>query len=241
LYEQVRNAGLVCRRCGISRPTLRKWLARYQAQGVTGLLNHSRRPHRSPRQKAGPEETALILDLRRSRRLGIKRLRNELIRLHQIRLSLATLHKLLRRHSESRLAERRWRRVSRSATTVLSLVTEYRWTFVRSRPACTTTSRSTIARDTACSASSRAAGVLHDSGPAGLGLARSARALATRVQGDRPHSSLGGKTPIDRVCELSNQTPLREEVDALYSEETEPVRHPEYAVDIALRKLKRSL
>jgi hypothetical protein len=37
-------------------------------------------------------------------------LRNELIRLHQIRLSLATLHKLLRRHSESRLAERRWRR-----------------------------------------------------------------------------------------------------------------------------------
>jgi hypothetical protein len=67
------------------------------------------------------------------------------------------------------------------------------------------------------------------------------RALATRVQLDRPHSSLGGKTPIDRVFELSNQTPLREEVDALYSEENEPVRHPEYAVDIALRKLNRSL
>jgi Integrase core domain len=55
------------------------------------------------------------------------------------------------------------------------------------------------------------------------------------------HSSLGGKTPIDRVCELSNQTPLPEEVDALYSEENEPVRHSEYALDIALRKLKRSL
>ena len=25
LYQQTQNAGLVCRRCGISRPTLRKW------------------------------------------------------------------------------------------------------------------------------------------------------------------------------------------------------------------------
>jgi transposase InsO family protein len=58
---------------------------------------------------------------------------------------------------------------------------------------------------------------------------------------DRAHSSLGGKTPSDRVCELSNQTPLREEMDALCREEHEPVRHPEYAVNIALRKLKRSL
>lgn len=110
LYEQEQDAGYVCRRCGISRPTLRKWLARYRAQGVTGLQSQSRRPRRSPQQKAGPQEVALILELRRSRRLGIKRLRNELIRLHQIRFSLATLHKVLRRNGESRLAERRWRR-----------------------------------------------------------------------------------------------------------------------------------
>lgn len=25
LYEQTQDAGFVCRRCGISRPTLRKW------------------------------------------------------------------------------------------------------------------------------------------------------------------------------------------------------------------------
>ena len=37
LYERVRNAGLVCRRCGISRPTLRKWWRRYQAEGEAGL------------------------------------------------------------------------------------------------------------------------------------------------------------------------------------------------------------
>ena len=33
LYEEVGNAGVVCRRCGISRPTLRKWWRRYQARG----------------------------------------------------------------------------------------------------------------------------------------------------------------------------------------------------------------
>ena len=31
LYEQIGNAGVVCRRCGIARPTLRKWWRRYQA------------------------------------------------------------------------------------------------------------------------------------------------------------------------------------------------------------------
>ncbi|WP_158683987.1 helix-turn-helix domain-containing protein, partial [Pseudoalteromonas sp. T1lg10] len=28
LYEETNDAGLVCRRCGISRPTLRKWWKR---------------------------------------------------------------------------------------------------------------------------------------------------------------------------------------------------------------------
>jgi len=30
LYEETNDAGLVCRRCGISRPTLRKWQRRFQ-------------------------------------------------------------------------------------------------------------------------------------------------------------------------------------------------------------------
>jgi transposase-like protein len=33
LYERVGNAGIVCRRCGISRPTLRKWWRRHRAEG----------------------------------------------------------------------------------------------------------------------------------------------------------------------------------------------------------------
>ena len=48
LYERVGNAGIVCRRCGIARPTLRKWWRRYRAEGGAGLETRSHRPHRSP-------------------------------------------------------------------------------------------------------------------------------------------------------------------------------------------------
>ena len=101
LYEQMGDAGLVCRRCGISRPTLRKWWRRYQDRGEAGLATRSSRPHRSPRRKVFDRDEALILELRRARKLGIKRLRNELIRRHGLRLALDTIHKVLVRHNEN--------------------------------------------------------------------------------------------------------------------------------------------
>ncbi len=51
LYQELGNAGLVCLRCGISRPTLRKWLKRYNLQGVEGLLDRSHKPNHSPAKK----------------------------------------------------------------------------------------------------------------------------------------------------------------------------------------------
>lgn len=42
------NMSQLCRRFGISRPTGYKWLARYQAEGLRGLAERSRRPHTSP-------------------------------------------------------------------------------------------------------------------------------------------------------------------------------------------------
>jgi transposase InsO family protein len=110
LYEQVGNAGLVCRRCGISRPTLRKWWRRYQAQGEQGLEGRSRRPHTSPNRKVLAEEEALILRLRRERKLGIKRLRNELARQHGLKLALDTIHKVLVRHGENQFKRPRLNR-----------------------------------------------------------------------------------------------------------------------------------
>jgi transposase InsO family protein len=98
LYEESGDAGFVCRRCGISRPTSRKWWRRYQIDGEAGLQSLSRRPHSSPNSKISNEIEALILDLRKSRNLGARRLQSELLRLHNISLSLASIHKMFKKH-----------------------------------------------------------------------------------------------------------------------------------------------
>jgi transposase len=82
---------------------LRKWWRRYQKDGVAGLKDESRRPHHLAKRKIFADQEALILDLRRSRRLGIKQLRSELLRQHGLGLSLDTLHRILVRHGEQHL------------------------------------------------------------------------------------------------------------------------------------------
>ncbi|MBN2415432.1 IS481 family transposase [bacterium] len=96
LYEQTRNAGIVCLRAGISRPTLRKWWRRYQEHGVAGLSSQSRRPKHIPNQKVFDQEIQWILELRSNRNLGARRIQHELERLHACKLSLATIHKVLK-------------------------------------------------------------------------------------------------------------------------------------------------
>lgn len=57
---------------------------------------------------------------------------------------------------------------------------------------------------------------------------------------DRPHGSLNGKTPIDRVVELSDQTPFWDDVSAHYEPAKERIQHQNYQVELQLRKLKLS-
>lgn len=61
------------------------------------LQSHSRRPHSSPNTKINDEMENLILDLRRSRNLGARQLQSELLRLHNISLSLASIHKVFKK------------------------------------------------------------------------------------------------------------------------------------------------
>ena len=107
LYQKTNDAGLVCRRCGISRPTLRKWLRRYDQSGLDGLHGKSKKPHRSPNQKVTQKQEDLILNLRKKRKLGARRIQNELIRNHNFSLSLATIHKILTRHNVKPLKRKR--------------------------------------------------------------------------------------------------------------------------------------
>lgn len=95
LYIQTKDAGYVCRKCGISRPTLRKWYRRYITDGEKGLVDQSKKPNSSPNQKITSQRIELILDLRSARNLGARRIQTELIRLHKCSLSLATIHKVL--------------------------------------------------------------------------------------------------------------------------------------------------
>ena len=95
MYITTGNSGLVCRRCGISRPTLRKWVARYKESLIEGLQSQSRRPRTCPSQKIFATEKQIILELRSKRNLGARRIQNELIRIQGMHLSLATIHKVL--------------------------------------------------------------------------------------------------------------------------------------------------
>jgi transposase-like protein len=51
LYKQLNNAGMVCLKCGISRPILSKWLKRYEENGLAGLLEKNRTPFNFPKKK----------------------------------------------------------------------------------------------------------------------------------------------------------------------------------------------
>ncbi len=58
---------------------------------------------------------------------------------------------------------------------------------------------------------------------------------------ERPHSSLGGKTPIDRWSECLDKIPLQEEVEANFDPSSERIRDANYHQDLQLRKLKQSI
>jgi transposase len=106
LFEKTKDAGLVYLRCGISRPTLRLWVKRFQQHGPEGLTGQSRRPTNSPATKVFEQQEQWILALRR-RRLGARRIQSELLREHDCKLSLATIHKVHKRHDQPPLKRSR--------------------------------------------------------------------------------------------------------------------------------------
>jgi transposase InsO family protein len=107
LYEEIKNCGIVCRRCGISRPTLRKWLKRYNEGGKLALKDASHKPHNSPAAKLNNTQQEIILSLRVDRKLGVRRVQSEMKRHHNISLSLATIHKVFKKHSIPYLQKKR--------------------------------------------------------------------------------------------------------------------------------------
>jgi putative transposase len=99
----------LCRRHGISRKTGYKWVGRYEAHGLDGLGDLSHRPESCPHATPG-WVVDRILELRRRRKWGAKKLRKLLSDEIGWSPSRDTVHRILKRHgavSNGRPARRR--------------------------------------------------------------------------------------------------------------------------------------
>jgi transposase InsO family protein len=94
VLEQHLPASIVAAEAGLSERTLRKWIARFRAEGAPGLRDRSARPHTSPKQTP-LAQVAVVLALRQLRLPGFQIAR-------QSGLSRATVSRLLRQHGLSR-------------------------------------------------------------------------------------------------------------------------------------------
>lgn len=92
------NLRELCRRYGISAKTGYKWIARYRAEGESGLADRSRRPRRSPRLCPPPIAEAVIALRQEEPTWGGTKLRRRLQDLHFVGVPAAsTCTEILRR------------------------------------------------------------------------------------------------------------------------------------------------
>jgi transposase InsO family protein len=97
MYKETGDAGLTCRRCGISRPTLRKWMRRFEQHGQMGLVSQSTRPTGSPNRKVDQTVQAAILEMRRAKNIGARRIQIELGFAKELWLSRTIIQRALDR------------------------------------------------------------------------------------------------------------------------------------------------
>jgi transposase InsO family protein len=308
-YQLSGNLGVTCQRCGISRPTLRKWLQRYEESGLNGLANKSRKPKVYPNRKIFDEHEQQVLLLRRENNLGARRIQNELKRQHQLSLSLATIHKILVKNKAKPLRhpkrEKKVLRYSRlipgervqvDTCKIAPCIYQYtaiddctRYQVMEIYP--TRTAANTILFFEKMIEEMRfpVQSIQSDRGKEFFAYKvqewlkeycikfRPIRPRQPHLNGkvervqqtdlkefwalidfsedhlsdqlayyqhyynwDRIHGSLG-KTPMDKVVELSRQTPFWDEVEDGYDSTKEFIRVHDYKRDVRLLKLKRSL
>ena len=91
----------LCQRFDISRKTGYKWLKRFQAEGLTGLADRSRRPRRSPSRS---EETMAqrVLAVRDEFGWGARKIKTYLENAGEKTVAKSTVHAILRREQRVR-------------------------------------------------------------------------------------------------------------------------------------------
>lgn len=100
-----RSLTQLCTEFGISRPTGYSWLKRYQADGIRGMQERSRRPYHSP-ERTGVAWEKRAVELRRERPDWGARKIQHLLRKEGIRLPASTIHRIFLRHELVRDCDR---------------------------------------------------------------------------------------------------------------------------------------
>lgn len=106
-----------CRYYGISRTLFYKWKRRYEAEGLGGLRNRSRRPKTSPKATS-TEVVGKVIYLRSNYHFGPQKISMYLKRYHDIEISQSGVWRILKRLDLNRLPasqrykshDRRWKR-----------------------------------------------------------------------------------------------------------------------------------
>ena len=102
------NVSQTCRFFGVSRTHFYIWKKRYEKNGLAGLRDLSRRPHRI-RYRIPPEIVSLILRIREERRYGAVRASLYLQRHYHAYVSPTTIFKIFRRHRVGRISLKKYR------------------------------------------------------------------------------------------------------------------------------------
>ena len=100
--QQTGQVSKTCRYFGIGRASFYRWKRAFERDGEDGLVNAKPIPKTSPNQTP-PEVEDKILHLRRTYHLGPERIMWYLARYHAIRMSDATIYRILKRHGLNRL------------------------------------------------------------------------------------------------------------------------------------------
>lgn len=113
--QEEANIRQLCRQFGISPATAYKWLRRFQAHGVPGLQELSRRPHNSPARTTEAIEKAVLTQRHKHPAWGGRKLRRRLLDLGQVQVpSPSTITSILQRHhlltDEESLKHKPWTR-----------------------------------------------------------------------------------------------------------------------------------
>src|SRR5258708_196433 len=111
--QEKANVRQLCRQFGISSATAYKWLVRFQAEGVQGLPELSRRPNKSPGRTAKEIEKAVISQRHKHPAWGGRKLRARLLALGHTNVpSPSTITSILQRHhlltNEESLKHKPW-------------------------------------------------------------------------------------------------------------------------------------